>query len=349
MTTIPFELKINDFLAIKEGELSSKNPLTVLVAPNRGGKTQILYLLYAIFRGHWKASRWTDSKEIEQQNLINTFLNIEELSDVFLFNNNEDYVNWNAQNASVNLKDRKYFDVQLDFSKSTKSIRDEFPATYPFQKSPIYLSPAGIGDFYKGIKAIVRFYPDHKIISSAITDFLDDLFIVEGNNASSTINLELLESFQAKFGATPFIQNNAIQIQEGKNQLPIEQAASGLKSLSWLYLMIKHDLLGEVLFLDEPEVNLHPLYQDKLAAFIGELIKSGVKVFLSTHSDYLLESINKNIHSGTFKADVWQGTLTETGAAYNGYEANTNQLIDTMPLNEIYVNTMEALFKNQLK
>jgi len=44
--------------------------------------------------------------------------------------------------------------------------------------------------------------------------------------------------------------------------------------------------------LDEPELNLHPANQRRLARFIAALINAGVKVFLTTHSDYIVKEFN---------------------------------------------------------
>ena len=50
-------LEIENFLAIKKANLESKNNITVLIAPNRAGKTQIMLLLYSIFWVWWKVSK----------------------------------------------------------------------------------------------------------------------------------------------------------------------------------------------------------------------------------------------------------------------------------------------------
>ena len=47
-----------------------------------------------------------------------------------------------------------------------------------------------------------------------------------------------------------------------------------------------------MLVLDEPELNLHPANQRRLARFIAALVRHGVKVFLTTHSDYIIKELN---------------------------------------------------------
>ena len=44
--------------------------------------------------------------------------------------------------------------------------------------------------------------------------------------------------------------------------------------------------------IDEPELNLHPRNQRLIARLIGRLVNAGVRVFLTTHSDYVIRELN---------------------------------------------------------
>jgi ABC-type transporter Mla maintaining outer membrane lipid asymmetry ATPase subunit MlaF len=44
--------------------------------------------------------------------------------------------------------------------------------------------------------------------------------------------------------------------------------------------------------IDEPELNLHPKNQRAFARLVAQLVNAGVKVFITTHSDYLVKEIN---------------------------------------------------------
>jgi ABC-type multidrug transport system ATPase subunit len=43
---------------------------------------------------------------------------------------------------------------------------------------------------------------------------------------------------------------------------------------------------------DEPELNLHPENQRRIAKLFARLINIGIKVFITTHSDYIIKEIN---------------------------------------------------------
>jgi hypothetical protein len=49
---------------------------------------------------------------------------------------------------------------------------------------------------------------------------------------------------------------------------------------------------GDLLMVDEHELNLHPDNQRRIARLFAKLLNLGVKVFITTHSDYLIKELN---------------------------------------------------------
>jgi len=88
---------------------------------------------------------------------------------------------------------------------------------------------------------------------------------------------------------------------------------------------------------------LHPEYIDKLSELICKLSENR-KIFVSTHSDYLLESLNKFIKRKNLKMDLWIGFFEEDRAVYEYKIVDKDNLIDTTPLNETYMRIVRELF-----
>lgn len=74
----------------------------------------------------------------------------------------------------------------------------------------------------------------------------------------------------------------------------IDNVASGVKAFGILDLLLEKNILvkDSLLIIDEPEVHLHPQWQIEYGRMICEISKMGVKVVISTHSPYIIESIN---------------------------------------------------------
>ena len=43
---------------------------------------------------------------------------------------------------------------------------------------------------------------------------------------------------------------------------------------------------------DEPELNLHPENQRRIAQLFARLVNLGIRVFVTTHSDYIVKELN---------------------------------------------------------
>jgi len=44
--------------------------------------------------------------------------------------------------------------------------------------------------------------------------------------------------------------------------------------------------------IDEPELNLHPENQRRIARLFARLTKLGIRIFITTHSDYIIKELN---------------------------------------------------------
>lgn len=79
-------------------------------------------------------------------------------------------------------------------------------------------------------------------------------------------------------------------------KIPLQIASSSTKSLFGLEYYLKFLFSkGDILFIDEPEMNLDPENQVKIAEILVSLSNLGVKVIISSHSDYLIRATTNKI------------------------------------------------------
>lgn len=87
------------------------------------------------------------------------------------------------------------------------------------------------------------------------------------------------------------------------NKIKLSQASSGLQSVIPLLLVIQFNTsrknkVRDFFIIEEPELNLYPTSQKELIEFIiGKLNKSGDKLIITTHSPYLLTTIDNLIQA----------------------------------------------------
>ena len=73
----------------------------------------------------------------------------------------------------------------------------------------------------------------------------------------------------------------------------MDESSSSVRSLLDLGFYLRHIVQkGDLLMIDEPELNLHPENQRLVARLLARLVNIGIKVFVTTHSDYLVKEVN---------------------------------------------------------
>lgn len=76
-------------------------------------------------------------------------------------------------------------------------------------------------------------------------------------------------------------------------RLAMDESSSAVRSLLDLGFYLRHSAEpGDLLMVDEPELNLHPENQRRIARLFARLVKIGIKVFITTHSDYIVKELN---------------------------------------------------------
>jgi ABC-type Mn2+/Zn2+ transport system ATPase subunit len=132
-------------------------------------------------------------------------------------------------------------------------------------------------------------------------NFVRDL--LEVNQKQSPWSQEqpgLVKLLKDMVGGEYVIQNNQLGFVFNRgpktDTIPLHFASAAAKSLLELTFYLNGLAQpGDLLMIEEPELNLHPANQRKMARLLVRLIKAGIKVFITTHSDYLIKELNNLI------------------------------------------------------
>ena len=107
---------------------------------------------------------------------------------------------------------------------------------------------------------------------------------------------KILEDFADIIGGEYNITQNdqLYYVPKGTRQnLTMDESSSAVRSLVDInfYLHCAAEK-GDLLMVDEPELSLHPENQRRIARLFARLVNLGIKVFITTHSDYIVKELN---------------------------------------------------------
>ncbi|WP_301952202.1 AAA family ATPase [Campylobacter sp. CCUG 57310] len=121
-------------------------------------------------------------------------------------------------------------------------------------------------------------------------------------NKDDILNKTILNLLYEIVGGKYIVSQEGIEFAPGakkritKGKVTIQRASSSVRSLLMLNYYILHAARkNDILMIDEPELNLHPNNQILMARLLVLLVNAGVKVFITTHSDYILREISNCI------------------------------------------------------
>ncbi len=337
---MPLSLKVNRILAVYRAHLESHTPITLLIGPNRSGKTQLMHWLYSMAWSAWM-------KQTDSQRKFEAYLK-QKLKNVFLVRRHAELVSWGMPSGAVELGLNGW---KVSVKVGQRRFAVDCQGKSPSMGAPAFVGPL-VGEYYKGILALHKISPNWRLISEATSDFINDLFLY----ADRTPPRELQEKFQELFDVKFLIEKQRIKVKEGSQTYRIERSASGLKNLASFYLAARLDLADSFLFIDEPETALHPAYIRKWVEWIAQFPNyfSNCRIFIATHSEYVLEQFNVLLREGALSAlTLWHAKPTSVSGglfdsmqrfAWTSTRADADHPLDGSSLTKVYTEILRALY-----
>jgi len=141
-------------------------------------------------------------------------------------------------------------------------------------------------------------YQDYALPIKANVQFTRQLeSIVKKDSFIAKEHPDILDSFANIIGGNYTVTKNDelyyIPKRNKNIKLSMDESSSAVRSLLDIGFYLKHEAQhGDLLMIDEPELNLHPENQRRVARLISRLVNIGIKVFITTHSDYIIKELN---------------------------------------------------------
>jgi AAA ATPase domain len=147
------------------------------------------------------------------------------------------------------------------------------------------------------IELLFKVYQDYALPIKTNVDFTRELEIIFKKSSFIAQNHpDVLADFADIIGGEYTVTRNdeLYYVPKGKRvKLSMDQSSSAVRSLLDIGFYLRHEAQrGDLLMVDEPELNLHPENQRRVARLFARLVNLGIKIFITTHSDYIIKELN---------------------------------------------------------
>jgi predicted ATPase len=287
-------LKIKNFTVFQSADLHFSKHLNVIVGENGTGKTHILKLAYSAIATTWeknhKSASSTPTKSLLQNRLAEKLINVFRPESLGRLARRKQ----GRERCDIQLTfDDHQFDLEFSFSTNSKTEVqvEKLPEAW-LKNSPAYIPTRELLSIFPNFVSV---YEGHYLEFEETwrdTCLLLGALLQRGPKEKRIQEL-LVPIEKAMGGSIELDKNGRFYLKNERGRFEMFLVAEGQRKLAMLARLIATGALIDkgFLFWDEPEANLNPLLIKEVAQSIVSLSKTGIQVFLATHSLFLLREL----------------------------------------------------------
>jgi predicted ATPase len=276
------ELQLKNIGMIKEANVKIDG-LTLIAGENDTGKSTVGKALYLMIKSRNKSFIKKETEysleELMRIKIRGIMINLFKSSKIFTL---DSYISLNDNILKYKKSSKDYINWQYDGDCSLSDmdiIFIETPLVWNFT------------DFFRDIAQI----------ESQIDIKLDYPYLMKDLNFKLRLK-NAVDGFDIKKQMTDLMGGEFKKDEMGRyyfdkngEEIDLINTATGIKYFGIFQILSQNNYLNEntVLILDEPEVHLHPKWQLEMAKVIVELVKSGVKIVVNSHSPYMIDALKR--------------------------------------------------------
>ena len=297
---------LKNFLHFKEFTWEKVGALNVIIGENDTGKTNLLKLLYStsrawtIFTNNQKNNRDIPFKETLSEKIFNTFQpRSGDIGDLVSRKNKEKLmaaIVYSPDSTDSTYNQQISFEISRDAQK-VSNISRFLEVCKDTKFNAIFIPPKEVLTAWEAILYTRREDKWVYGFDDTYIDLIHSLLIdtVQGKQYGELgkVIQSLEKLLNGRISQVKNTTEKFIFSKKGNEKYSMAMTAEGIKKLGIYTTLINNRELhqGTVLFLDEPEAVLHPNAVRELGEMVHNFSKSGIQVFISTHSYFLLKQL----------------------------------------------------------
>ena len=326
------EIAVENFGPIAKANIDLR-PLTVFVGPSNTGKTYFATLVYALHSIFVEFSHTPEPIEKNISHKLSSHHDAIELAfkrcfDVASVSDLERFGGSNSDSLEVLLNfsnmDREGWhfklrsgDGKVTFNEKRKGISTHHPNPERNSEKCHYL-PAARSGLLQSYRLVAGSLMDLTLrsdngpseiptLSAVAVDFMHHLTFHEKNGKPEPEIQGIADALESGVLAGKIIVTTPQggypkynYCPDGSDQeVSLTRTAAMISELAPLVLYLRGAVHpGDTLIIEEPEAHLHPGAQADMAVILARLVRAGVKVIVTTHSDWMLQEIGNLVLEG---------------------------------------------------
>jgi len=323
-------LLLEDFGHFSRLEWQDHRAVNIIIGENDTGKSYILKALYSVAksleeytkRGATDQRSW---KDILSEKMFWVYQPDKGLGD--LVRKDGDRLQVTAKLKSETSTDTYNF----EFGKSTKQkITKATDEVYKQNLGALYIPTKEVLTAFEAIAAVneqLKMFG----FDQTYQDLIQALRIPNSRKELEEEFQEVLASLNEVFQGEISMERKRFVFKRGQDRYTMSQTAEGIKKISILTTLIRNRTLqkGTILFLDEPETNLHPRAIIAFCEMLFNLSQAGIQIYMATHSYFVIKQFE--LLARRHKTNIQLCCLSRE----EGICANFSDLQEGMPSNPI--------------
>ena len=221
------------------------------------------------------------------------------------------------EKAVISPQDPSSYEVKIDH-KGTFALTFEShgsigkPYYLPAARSGIMQSHRVIASSLvaRSTRAGLEPFPEVPTLSGVVADFMQQIILYGERKRPDDGMNRIADALESDVLAGQVIMNPSstgypeflYRPQETGQDMRLTRSSSMVSELAPFVLFLRGLVRsGDTLIIEEPEAHLHPAAQAEMAATLARLVRAGVRVLVTTHSDFMLQEIGNLMRVGMLK------------------------------------------------
>ena len=318
-------IKFKNLGPIESGEIDFNDlkGINLIIGKNNTGKTYLSNFIYTVLRNIRIERTLNDEiRSIGKRMENNKFSDeLRETDLPFVFHTNKN----RFENTKINIE----FDEKDKFTENKKYFLENIEINnvccFPAERSGAILFYNQLLENRNNILRQLELSRDINLLknisrySEPVNEYIIRLNKLEEyeNKEETEIYKNLVKNINIQNiieGEIIIKSNQIIYKSENDLELNMGLVSSTVKTLAGFFLYLKYQAQkGDIVFIDEIELNLHPENQRKIMKLINYLSKQGIKFIISTHSPIITEEIDNMLLFEKVKDKINSEEMKEYG------------------------------------